>query len=150
MIETEKCFSWEIQKSDRYDSYSMPLVFKNEDQTVDTLKKILQKCKNHLPDNNFGKCLYEKPERKTTTIYPKLKYYEGRYNTGAYEGDTEVNPLKYLNVKCDARALIWVEGILLGDTTSLLIKVLEAEVSEKKEPENLPKKILLGKKGKQL
>ena len=26
MIETEKCFSWGIQKSDRYDSYSMPLV----------------------------------------------------------------------------------------------------------------------------
>ena len=109
------------------------------------MKKILQKCEDHLSDKKFGKCLYEKPERKATTIYPKLKYYNGRFNTGVYEGDTEVSPLKYLNVKCDARAMIWVEGILLGDTTSLLIKVLEAEVSEKKEPEKLPKKRLLNK-----
>ena len=114
MIETEKCFSWGIQKSDRYDSYSMPLVFNNEDQTVKTLERIFQKCKDHLHDSNFGKCLYEKPERKTTTIYPKLKYYGGRFNTGVYEGDTEVNPLKYLNVKCDARAMIWVEGFFLA------------------------------------
>ena len=114
------------------------MVFRNEDQSVDILKKILQKCEDHLSDKKFGKCLYEKPERKTTTIYPKLKYYNGRFNTG-------VSPLKYLNVKCDARAMIWVEGILLGDTTSLLIKVLEAEVSEKKEPEKLPKKRLLNK-----
>ena len=28
MIGTEKCFSWGIQKSDRYDSYSMALVLK--------------------------------------------------------------------------------------------------------------------------
>ena len=99
LIETEKCFSWGIQKSDRYDSYSMPLVFKNGDQTVKTLNEILQKCKDHLSDKNFGKCLYEKPERETTTIYPKLKYYGGRFNTGVYEGDTEVSPLEYLNVK---------------------------------------------------
>ena len=94
MIETGKCFSWGIQKSDRYGSYSMPLVFKNEDQTVDTLKKILQKCEDHSSDRKFGKCLYEKPERKTTTVYPKLKYYGGRFNTSVYEGDTELNPLK--------------------------------------------------------
>ena len=132
MIETGKCFSWGIQKSDRYDSYSMPLVFKNEDQTVKTLERILQKCKDHLPNKNFGKCFYENSERKTTTIYPKMKYYGGKFNAGVYEGDTEINPLKYLNVKCDARTMIWIEGILLGDTTSLLIKVLGAEVSGKK------------------
>ena len=94
MIETEKCFSWGIQKSDRYDSYSMPLVFKNEDQTVDTLKKILQKCEDHLPDNNFGKCLYEKPERKTTTVYPKLKYYGGRFNRSIEENST-IRPSRF-------------------------------------------------------
>ena len=68
MIETEGCFSWGIQKSDRYDSYSMPLVLKNSDQTVKILREILQKCKDHLPEMNFGKCLYEKPDRGTTTI----------------------------------------------------------------------------------
>ena len=34
LIETEECFSWGVQKSDRYDSYSMPLVFKNGDRTL--------------------------------------------------------------------------------------------------------------------
>ena len=89
MIETEECFSWGIQKSDRYDSYSMSLVLKDSDQAVKTLRKILQKCKDHLPGMNFGKCLYEKPERATTTIYPKLRCYSGRFSTGIYEEDTE-------------------------------------------------------------
>ena len=123
----------------------MPLVFKNSDQTVKTLREILQKCKDHIPGINFGKCLYEKPERATTTIYPKLRYYGGRFSTSIYEGDTEVSPLKYLNVRCSARAVICVEGILLGDTTTLLIRVYEAEVSEKKEPERPPTRRLLSK-----
>ena len=134
-----------MQKSDRYDSYSMPLVLKNSDQTVKTLREILQKCRDHLPGKDFGKCLYKKTERATTTIYPKLRYYGGRFSTGVYEGDTEVSPLKYLNVRCSARAVICVEGILLGDTTTLLIKVYETEVAEKKEPERPPKRRLLSK-----
>ena len=134
-----------IQKSDRYDSYSMPMVFKNSDQTVKTLKEILQKCKGHLPGKDFGKCLYEKPERATTTIYSKLRYYGGRFSTSVYKGDTEVSPLKYLNVRCSARTIICVEGIFLGDTTTLLIRVYEAEVSEKKEPGRPPKRRLLSK-----
>ena len=46
-------------------------------------------------------------------------------------------------MRCSARAVICVEGILLGDTTTLLIKVYEAEVAEKKEPERPPKRRLL-------
>ena len=82
------------KKCDRYDSYSLPLVFKNGDQTVKVLKEILLKCKDHLPGKNFGKCLYEKPGRGTTTVYPKLRYYAGKFSTGVYERDTEVAPLK--------------------------------------------------------
>ena len=125
----------------------MPLVFKNGDQTLRTLKEILQRCKDHLPGKDFGKCLYEKPERATTTIYPKLRYYGGRFSTSIYEGDIEVSPLRYLGVRCSARAVICVEGILLGDTTTLLIKVYEAEVSERKEPERPPPKRRLLSKG---
>ena len=121
----------------------MALVLKNDGDTVKTLERILQKCKDHLPEKEFGKCIYENHERKTTTIYPKMMYYEGRFDTGVYEDDVEINPRNYLNVKCDARVLIHIEGILLGNTTSLLIKVLEAEVSKKTE--KLPKKRLLSK-----
>ena len=145
MIETEGCFSRGIQKSDRYDSYSMPLVLKNIDQTVKILREILQKYNEHLPEMNFDKCLYEKLERATTTIYPKLRYYGGKFNTSIYEGDKEVSPLQYLNVRCSARALICVESILLGDTTTLQIKVYEEEVTEKKEPERSPERRLLSK-----
>ena len=120
-------------------------IFKNSDQTVKTLREILQKCKDRLPEMNLGKCLYEKPDRGTTTIYPKLRYYSGRFSTSIYEGDTEVSPLKYLNVRCSARAVICVESILLGDTTILQIKVYEAEVSEKKQSEKPFKRRLLSK-----
>ena len=40
----------------------------------------------------------------------------------------EVSPLKYLSVRCNARAAIYVEGILVGDTISLQLKVREVEV----------------------
>ena len=61
MIETEKCFSWGIQKSDRYDSYSMALVLKNDSGTVKTLERILQKCKDHLPKKRIWEMFIRKP-----------------------------------------------------------------------------------------
>ena len=43
LIETEdRMFFMGDPKSDRYDSYSIPLVFRNGNQTVKTLNKILQ------------------------------------------------------------------------------------------------------------
>ena len=142
-IETENCISWGVQKSDKYESYSLPMVFKNDSETLKKLKEILQKCNEHSPpETEFTKCLYEKEE--TTTIYPKIKCYKGHFNTKFYENDVEISPNAYLNVKCDARAVIHVEGILLGNKTSLLMSVLEVEVSEPKE---LPaRKRLLSKK----
>ena len=133
-IETENCFSWGVQKSDRYESYSLPLVFKNDSETLKKLKEIIQKCNEHSPpEKEFTKCLYENPKLETTTIYPKIKYFKGNFNTTIYEKDVEINPHTYLNVKCDARALIHIEGILIGDKTSLLMRVLEVEVSKPKE-----------------
>ena len=76
-------------KSDRYDSYSMPLVFKNEDRTVKVLKEILSKCKTHLSGKDFGKCLYENPtaERRPftqsygTTVKDLYEYLRRRHRS---------------------------------------------------------------------
>ena len=133
-VETEHCFSWGVQKSDKFESYSLPLVFKNGSETLKRLKEIIQRYNEHSPpEKKFSKCLYENPKLETTTIYPKIKYFKGNFNTTIYEKDVEINPHTYLNVKCDARALIHIEGILIGDKTSLLMRVLEVEVSEPKE-----------------
>ena len=142
-IETENCFSWGVQKSDRHESYSLPMVFKNDSETLKKIKEISQKCNEHsLPGTEFVKCLYEREE--TTTIYLKIKSYKGHFNTKFYENDVEISPNAYLNVKCDVRAMIHVEGLLLGNKTSLLLNALEVEVSEPKE---LPaRKRLLSKK----
>ena len=112
-METESCFSYGIQKSDKFDSYSLPLNLKNDSEALRKLKDILQKCKEHLPESEFSKFLYEMTE--TTRIYPKLKYFNGEFNTSVYENDIEIDPRKYLGVYCNARALIHVEGILLGE-----------------------------------
>ena len=42
--------------------------------------------------------------------------------------DVEVSPLKYLNVRCNARAPICVKGMLIGDKINLQLKVREVEV----------------------
>ena len=95
----------------------MPLVFKNGDQTVRVLGEIMQKCKDHMSRNakTFERCLYTKPERGTTTVYPIWDCYNGKFNTKIFEKhDAEVNPLKYLNVRCNVRAAICIEGILVA------------------------------------
>ena len=145
IIETEECFSRGVQKSDRYISYSIPLAFKNDDGTVRVLKEILQRCKDHMSGNRktFGRCLYEKPERETTTVYPRLDQYDGNFKTKFFEkDDAEISPLKYLNVRCNARAAIYVEGILLGDTISLQLKVREVEVAPAPHVEKKKKRLL--------
>ena len=91
----------------------IPFGFEERQRDFKTLKEILQRCKDHLPDIEFGKCLYEKPA--TMTIYPKIRYYKGKFDSTVYEKDVGISPRTYLNVKCDVRALIRVEGILLGD-----------------------------------
>ena len=130
VIETEECFSWGVQKNDKYASYSMPLVFKNDDRTVRVLKEILQRCKDHMPGNTkaVGQCLYTKLERGTTTVYPRLDQYNGKFKTEIFEKDVEVSPLKHLNVRCNARAAICVEGIFIGDKINLLLQIREVEV----------------------
>ena len=123
----------------------MPLVFKNNDRTVMVLKEILRRCKNHMSENTkaFGRCLYEKPERETATVYPRLDQYDGKFTTKFFEkDDMEVSPLKYLNVRCNARAAIYVEGILVGDTISLQLKVCEVEVAPAPYVEKKKKRLL--------
>ena len=95
-----------------------------------------------------GRCLYTKLERGTTTVYPKLDQYDGKFKTEIFEKDgVEVNPLKYLNVKCNARAAICVEGKLIGDKINLLLKVREvgpSAPSERKRLLSSAKRRLLG------
>ena len=146
IIEMEECFSWGVQKNDRYVSHSMPLVFKNDDQTVRVLGEIVQRCKDHMSGNTkaFGQCLYTKLERGTTTVYPKLDCYNGKFNTKvSEEDDVEVNPLKYLNVRCNVRTTICIEGILVSDKIILQLKVREVEVVPAPPVEKKSKRRLL-------
>ena len=123
----------------------MPLVSRNNGRTVRVLEEILQRCKDHMSENTkaFGGCLYEKPERETTTVYPRLDQYDGKFKTKFFEkDDVEVSPLKYLSVRCNARAAIYVEGILVGDTISLQLKVREVEVAPTPYVEKKKKRLL--------
>lgn len=140
MVQTDKCFSLGVKKSDRYDSYSLPLFLKNDSEALRALEAVLQKCQEHLPDETFSKLLYGKPENNIKIIYPRLKYYKGSFSTNMYEGDNEVNPREYIDKKCSAVTMLHIDSILIGDKTSLSVKVLEAEVSE---PEQQPKRRLI-------
>ena len=86
----------------------------------------------------FGQCLYTKLENGTTTVYVKLKYYQGEFNTKLFENDNEVNPLKYLNTRCNVRAAISIESILIGNSITLQLRLCEADVKHiKKEYKRL-------------
>ena len=72
-----------------------------------------------------------------------MDQYDGKFKTKFFEkDDKEVSPLKYLNVRYNARAAIYVEGILLGDTISLQLKLREVEVAPAPHVEKKRKRLL--------
>ena len=75
--------------------------------------------------------MFENPFRDTVAIHPRLSFCDGKFAAGFYEGDTEVDPLKYLNKKCSVRLVISPEYILVGTrVTTLQLKAWEVEVLE--------------------
>ena len=69
----------------------MHLSLKKDDQAVKTLKGVLRKCEDHLPESNFRHLMFENPFRDTAAIHPRLNFYDGKFGTKFYEGDTEVD-----------------------------------------------------------
>ena len=117
---TGKCFSFGVKKL--RDVVSMSLVL--DDETVQTLKNIVEQCENHLGRSLTKKLFYGDGGN---TIYPKLKRY-----VKFYESDFgEIDVFKYEDKICDVKAVLEVGGILLnGDHVSLQVKVYEALVQE--------------------
>ena len=122
-VKTGKCFSFGVKKDKKFrDVVSMSLVL--DDETVKTLKNIVEECENHLGRSLTKKLFYGDG---SNTIYPKLKRYVKSYESNF----GEIDVFKYEEKVCDVKAVLEVGGILLnGDHVSLQVKVYEALVQE--------------------
>ena len=122
-VKTGECFSFGVKKDKRFrDVVSMSLVL--DDETVKTLKNIVEQCENHLGRPLTKRLFYGDGGN---TIYPKLKPYVKFYESNF----GEIDVFKYANKICDVKAVLEVGGILLnGDNVSLQVKVYEALVKE--------------------
>ena len=115
-VKTGKCFSFGVKKDKKFrDVVSMSLIL--DDETVQTLKNIVEQCENHL-----GRSLTKKLFHGDggNTIYPKLKPYLKFYDSDF----SEIDVFKYDEKICDVKAVLEVGGILLnGENVSLQVKV---------------------------
>ena len=109
---------------------------------METLNKIVGECKSCLRflgrefPGNITKCIFTK---ESSTLYAKLsnRYMTDEITTLFYkingDEDEKVNPKKYLNKKCFAKAAVRFNNIYIGNTTSLQIKLEEVSVMNQRQ-----------------
>ncbi len=131
-VATDTCFSFGIQRDNKYGGYSIPLVLTDKDNPtekqkkfVKVIKKIMSAC-HPTPKS----CLYGK---KDPIMYVKLDYdreYDGIL-TCFYERKTmedksstkEITPEEYIGKKnCLARVVIEISSIFVTGTATLQMR----------------------------
>lgn len=164
IFETERnLFSFGVSENKNIETgkvngYSFPIslytksgVSENEKKFVETLDKIVERCKDYLIDNKeeLGQFDLEKNDLKkfsayfikkdkgkivdgaSPTLYPKLlvSKKQEKIVTMFYDSlGNEVDPMTLLNKYCTVHAAIKIESIFIGNKISLQIKLYESEV----------------------
>ena len=131
-VATDTCFSFGIQRDNKYGGYSIPLVLTDKNnptekqrEFVKVIKKIMSAC-HPTPKS----CLYGK---KDPIMYVKLDYDRGHDGilTNFYERKTmedksstkEITPEEYIGKKsCLARVVIEISSIFVTGTTTLQMR----------------------------
>ena len=166
VFETTELFSFGVSvnknDADKITGYTLPLCLWNKDGASkaekafsDLLEKIVERCKDHLlqddvrksigqPDleraelkklNNF--IYFKKDESKNVVqgagpiLYPKLieSKKAGKVITSFYdESDNQVDPLTLIGKLCWVKAAVKIESIFVGSKTSIQVKLYEANV----------------------
>ena len=166
VFETTELFSFGVSvnknDSDKITGYTLPLCLWNKDGASkaektfsDLLEKIVERCKDHLlqddvrksigqPDleraelkklNNF--IYFKKDENKNVVqgagpiLYPKLieSKKAGKVITSFYdESDSPVDPLTLIGKLCWVKAAVKIESIFIGSKISIQVKLYEANV----------------------
>lgn len=163
ILETDNCFSFGLQsdkeKFENGSGYTLPIVMfrrspsgelhptEHQAKFMDTFNKIVEKCISHLRSlgreftENISKCMFLK-ESSSPMLYTKLRYgvrddeiltpfYE--LCSGEEDNDDEIDPMKFLNKKCQVRAAVRFHSIYIGKTVSLQVKLVEVNVRSTKK-----------------
>ena len=141
-VATDTCFSFGIQKDNKYGGYSIPLVLMDKNNPTDKQKKFVKVIKEIMSacHPTPKSCLYGK---KDPIMYVKLDY-DKEYDdilTYFYERETmedkdstkEITLEKYIGKKnCLARVIIEISSIFVARTTTLQMRAKTIVFSELK------------------
>ena len=129
-IVTEKCLSYGVKKSEKYNTKSISVVL--DENSGEELKTLIEKCEEHL-GKSLSKILYER-EDGSATIYPKIREYEEYKSVFYGENGSEIDPMKFEGKHCEIKCVLEIEGIILSEEeekASLQLRIYEAMVRKK-------------------
>ena len=150
LIVSETCFSFGIQRNDKYGTYTIPLYDKGgptpkQKLFVKTIRDILSACE-HKPKS----CLYGREE--SPIMYLKLGYDKERKEFGTIfrkredmddkESTKRIKPEKYVGKYCLAKVTVKVDSVFMTNTTTLKIKAHTVILSETKRRETVDDDVL--------
>ena len=142
IIVAETCFSFGIQRDDKYGTFTIPLVLYDKGGPTPkqklfakTIREIISACE-HRPKS----CLYGREE--SPIMYLKLGYdkerkefetiFRERDDMGDKESTKSVKPEKYIGKYCLAKVAVKVDSVFVANTTTLQIKAHTVILSETK------------------
>ncbi len=139
---TDTCFSFGIQKDNKYGGYSIPLVLMDKNNPTEKQKKFVKVIKEIMSacHPTPKSCLYGKED---PIMYVKLDY-DREYNdilTYCYERETmenkdstkEITPEKYIGKKnCLARVIIEISSLFVTERATLQMRAKTIVFSELK------------------
>ncbi len=141
-LATDTCFSFGIQKDNKYGGYSIPLVLLDRNNPTEKQKKFVKVIKEIMSacHPTPKSCLYGKED---PIMYVKLDY-DREYNdilTYCYERETmenkdstkEITPEKYIGKKnCLARVIIEISSLFVTERATLQMRAKTIVFSELK------------------
>ena len=147
IIVLETCFSFGIQRDDKYETYTIPLVLYDKEKPtraqklfVKTIKDILSACEQRPKS-----CLYGRDD--SPIMYLKLDYkkerdkfvtkFNERKDMNDKSSTHEISPKKYVGKYCLAKVAVRVDSVFVANTTTLQIKAHTVILSETKRKERV-------------
>ena len=132
IIVSETCFSFGIERDDKYGIYTIPLVLYDKGGPthkqklfVKTIRDILSACEQRPKSCLYGreespimylKLGYDKERREFETIFRERKDMDDKESTN------KIKPEKYVGKYCLAKVAVRVDSVFVANTTTLQIK----------------------------
>ncbi len=139
---SETCFSFGVQKDSKYNTYTIPLMLCDRDESTREQKLLVKAIRDIISacDPKSKSCFYGNEDNPI--LYLKIDFDKrcGEFTTKFYERKTmedkkstkEIKPEKYIGKYCLAKVAMRIDSVFVVNSATLQIKAHTVILSEAK------------------